>query len=109
MARRVSVIKHATDEVQGEGSFVTMTALKVSEIRALRKANADEGELDAFAEGLAMIATHVIAWDWVDDNGDELPLPGVDPEVMDKLTHQEADLLSDLLTGDVETKNSESK
>jgi len=110
MAKRVSVIKHDTEVVQGEGSFVTMTALKVSEVRVLRKMSKSEAkDSDGFDEGLALIAAHVIDWDWVDDNGNELPLPAVDPSVMDLLTHQEADVLSDLLTGDAESKNSESK
>ena len=118
MAKRVSVVRHDTEAVQGEGSFVVMTSMKVSEVKELRKANkaaekaekeGEASEFDDFAQGLAMIAAHILDWDWVDDEGDALDLPKDNPSVVEKLTHQEADFLSDLLTEGVDTKNSDSK
>jgi len=98
MAKRVSVIKYNTDEVQGEGSFVVLSALKVKEIRELRQQGKKKG-FDAFEGGIQLLAQHVVDWDWVDDEGEPLPLPKSDLGVVDLLTNDEAELLSILLTG----------
>lgn len=109
MARRVSVVKHDTEEVQGEGSYVVLSALKVKEIRVLRQQAKSEGEdkgaVDPFEGGLEILSAHIIDWNWVDDDGDLLPLPKDSPDVVGELTNDEAEFLSNLLTGDGESKN----
>lgn len=112
MARRTSVRRYDTEEVQGEGSFVVLSSMKVKEVRALRLASKqakaageDDGDA-AFEGGLKILADHIVDWDWVDDGDKPLPLPKDDPNVVDELTNDEADFLSDLLTdGGQETKN----
>lgn len=106
MARRTSVRKHSSEEVQGEGSFVVLSSLKVDEVRALRKADKDDKDFDAFEGGMKILAQHIVDWDWVDDDGTLLPLPKESPDVVGQLTNEEADFLSELLTtSSVASKN----
>lgn len=114
MSKRVSVIKYETDLVQGEGSYVVLSALKVREIRALRQKGkeaekAEEAGEDtddaAFEGGLKILSEHVVDWNWVDDEEKDLPLPKDDPDIIDDLTNDETEFLSDLLTGGKEVKN----
>lgn len=104
MPKRRSVRKYPCDEVQGEGSYVVLSGVKVKEIRAARKISEEEG-LDDFEAGISLLARHVVKWNWVDDEGNELPLPKNDPDVINELTSQEADLLVKFLMGESETKN----
>lgn len=94
MAKRTSIVKHETDEFQGEGSFVVLSAMKVREVRELRRLDDDA---DGFEIGIQMLADHIIEWNWVDDEGESLPLPKDDPEAIGRLTNSEADFLSELL------------
>lgn len=103
MPKRVSVRRFETDEVQGEGSYVVLTSLKVKEVRWLRQQSKDK-DFDAFEGGLKLLVQHILKWNWVDDHGEALPLPSVDPSVVDNLTNDEADYLSELLI-DAESKN----
>lgn len=106
MAKRRSVVTHKSDEVQGEGSFVVTTAVKVKEIRQIRK-HAKDTDFDEFEGGIALLAKHVIKWNWVDDEGKPLPCPKDDPKVIDELTNEESEFLVGLLMGGKEeAKNS---
>lgn len=96
MAKRTSVRKFSTEEVQGEGSYVILSSLTVNEVRELRKKGKDE-DFDAFEGGIDLLTAHILKWDWVDNEGKPLPLPKNDPTVVGQLTHEEADFLSDLL------------
>jgi hypothetical protein len=84
MAQRVSTRKVLSDEVQGEGSYVTLRALPYSMISA--RAGIDQ---DDFAQVLkfneTFLASVVVDWNWVDDDGNPLPLPADDPGVVEKL------------------------
>jgi hypothetical protein len=73
----------ASEQVQGEGSWVEVREIKYGEYKRARKLAADGGgeELDD-----QMIRDHVAAWNWVDDADQELPLPSADPAVIDDLT-----------------------
>jgi len=99
MAKRTSLKKRDTSEVQGEGSYVVLSSLTVKEVRKARKVGRDP-ECDAFEEGIKLLARHIVAWDWVDDEGKPLPLPKDSPGVMDELTNEESELLANLLIGD---------
>ena len=109
MATRLSTTRFESEEVQGEGSFVVLKAIKVSEVRELRnksKAAKESGEeFDFFEEGLKMLAGRVLDWDWVDDEGNLLEKPSDNPEVVDELTEAEASFIIDLLLGGKEAKN----
>jgi len=106
LGKRTTVRKFPTDEVQGEGSYVVLSSLKVAEVRALRKMAGVDG-VDTFEEGIKLLQQHVVAWNWADDFGKALPLPKDDKTVIDRLTNEEAELLSGLLTTAVGSKNSE--
>jgi hypothetical protein len=96
--KRQSVKRHKSDEVQGEGSFVVTTAVKVREIRQIRKHAGDE-DFNAFEGGIALLSKHVVKWNWVDDEGNPLPCPKEDPKVIDELTNEESEYLVGLLMG----------
>ena len=98
MPKRQSVKTHKSDEVQGEGSFVVTTEVKVKEIREIRKAAKDK-DYDDFEGGIKLLAEHVVKWNWVDDEGKDLPCPKEDPTVIDELTNQESEFLVGLLMG----------
>ncbi len=115
MPKRQSVKRHSTVEVQGEGSYVILTSVKVREIRELRKVigddpedvkKLDENEIDKFEEGLNLVTRHIKEWNWVDDNDVAMPLPKDDPATVDELTSEETEFLTGLLMGTkTETKN----
>lgn len=106
MPKRMTVKKYATEEVQGAGSYVKLSAIKVKEIKALRKrANDQDSEFDVFGMGMSLVAEHVLDWNWVDDDGEPLPAPQESPEVLDELTSDEANLIARLLMGEDEAKN----
>lgn len=98
MAKRTSVVTHKSDEVQGEGSFVVTTAVKVKEIRQIRK-NATDPKYDDFEGGIGLLAAHIVKWNWVSDEGKPLPCPKDDPKVIDELTNEESEFLVGLLMG----------
>lgn len=105
MAKRRSVRRHKSDEVQGEGSFVVTTAVKVKEIREIRK-HSEDPDFDDFEGGIGLLAKHIVKWDWVNDEGDPLPCPKDDPSVIDELTNEESAYLVGLLMGEKdEAKN----
>ena len=105
MPKRQSVKKHDASVVQGEGSFVITTAVKVKEIREIRKHAADE-DFDDFEGGIALLAKHIIKWNFVDDEGNPLSCPKDDPTVIDDLTNEESEFLVGLLMGEKgESKN----
>ena len=122
MAKRQTVKRHETPEIQGEDSFVVVTGIKVRDIRKLRKMVRNEGlqerneehrekgepeeePIDEFEESLKLIAKHVADWDWVDDDGEPLLVPKEHPEVMDELTNEEAVFLTELMIGKDAAKN----
>lgn len=98
MPKRRRVVRHASNEVQGEGSWVITAALNVAEMRAFRK-RADEEDFDAFELGVEVLKTHVYEWNWVDDDDKPFPQPKDDPEVIDLLTDAEVDFLSARIQG----------
>ena len=98
----MTVRRYETEEVQGEGSYVVLSSLKVGEVRKLRKQS--DGEGDEVLAGLKMLSTHILEWNWVDDNDKDLPLPKGKIAVMDELTNEEVELLSELLIGGNEKK-----
>ncbi len=104
MVKRVSRRRVSTEEVQGEGSYVVVTGVKVREIKALRK-TAQDPNFDIFVGGLKLLQEHIVEWNWVDDEGDPLLCPKDDPDVIDELTEEEATFLSRILTGEEEAKN----
>lgn len=99
MPKRQSIRTLPSIEVQGEDSWVTV---KYPDVKFMRKSmSAREGELaDKFEAGLDVIKTHVLDWNWVDDDGNSLPSPKDDPTVVDQLTSMEIQWLAGHLNPD---------
>ena len=136
MPKRLSSRTVKSDEVQGEGSEVTLTGLKVYEMKEqrlaaeeaknkataynkqlrkhkkLQEANPDLDDLDPYTTkynvmdaGIETLKKHILAWNWVDDDGEPLPQPQEDSDVFDKLTDDEVAFLIDHMMGIEEVKN----
>jgi len=98
---RQSVRKIDTEALQGKGSYVVLSGLKVSEVKEMQT-KAEAEDYDAFSGGLEIVARHIKDWNWEDDDGNALPLPSEDADVMGKLTMQETEFLSKQLLGQTE-------
>jgi hypothetical protein len=104
MPQRKSVRTVDASEVQGEGAYVKVSAVKVKEIKELRAARTKDS-LDSFQGGLDLVSAHVLEWNFVDDEGEPLPQPAEKPEVVDELTEEEATFIVLALTNSEEQKN----
>lgn len=103
MAKRISTKKFSTAEVQGDGSFVILSSVKVGEQRDYFEQKDDE-DFDKIEWGVELLIKHIVDWNWVDDDGEPLPLPKDDPDVIDELTNAESELIAKLLVSS-DTKN----
>jgi len=63
MSKRKSVRTYTSEEVQGEGSKVVLSSVKVREIRRLRKLG-DTPDFDEFEGGIELLAKHIVSWNW---------------------------------------------
>lgn len=106
MPKRQNLRRFPSEEVQGEDSYVVVSRLTVGEAREadrLRKAD----DTDSFEAISKFYRDHVHAWNWVDDDGEPLPLPKDDPAVIDMLTDREFEFVAECLAGsEEERKNS---
>ena len=100
MKRRTRIISSV--EIQGEGSFVVVSSLTVGDIRAIRARSEDS---DPYIENIKMVMDHVEEWNWADAEGNPLPSPQKvlkNQNLLDSMTDEEMDFLSDAVTGKVE-------
>lgn len=103
--KRKRIVRYPSDEVQGEGSWVLVARLTVAEMREVRKQQKAK-DADLFELGVALMKSHVKEWNWVDDEGEPLPFPKDQPEIIEDLSDPESAFLSDRIRGsDAETKN----
>ena len=93
MPQRQRVKQIKSEEVQGADSWVKIRKPTVGEARELL-GNTELG---------AKFQQVVLAWNWVDDNGDPLPQPSEVPDITDLLTADEITFINGALTGT--TKN----
>jgi hypothetical protein len=100
VAQRLSVKTVPSVEVQGEGSWVKLRAVTVGEaedMRSLADLPEDENSPEYRAKQddiFKKLATIVIEWDWVDDDGTPLPCPPKDWTVFKRLTTDEMAFLN---------------
>ena len=96
MPERINKLLKRIDsaEVQGEGSYVLMKSPTISDIR--------EGTLPDTTDrtasmdfGVGLLGKLVKEWNWVDDNGDPLPVPS--EAVIKDLPYVEIKFLMDAL------------
>lgn len=122
MPKRKRLVRFPSDEIQGKGSWVIVAKLTVEEMREIRKTRkvlkAREVEVDRAAKageepkaggeaiqddlfelGVSVLKSHVKEWNWVWDNGDDMPQPKDDPSVIDKLTDPESTFLTVCIQG----------
>jgi len=95
MAKKSTLVRITSDEVQGEGSYVTLRKPNWQVMRSIMKAQAssasdvDLGVMALEAAFPAMIAD----WNWTKTDGDNseylLPLPAQDASVIDQLDFEE--------------------
>jgi hypothetical protein len=105
MPQRKNVRRIPSPGVQGDDSWIEVSRLTVGEARDADRFRTD-GEGDSFHAVLELYQKHVVGWNWVDDDGEPLPLPGDDPGVVEALTDLEFSFVGDCLAGnEVEQKN----
>lgn len=97
---RISSVKIDASSVQGEGAFILWRRITWGERKALQE-TAKEGKL----QPLEVLVTYLEDWNWVDGNGDPMPLPKT-VEELDPLFDEEIEFLADVaakaLTGRLE-------
>ena len=81
------------DEVMGEGSYAVISSPSISDLRKITemsngKAENVEGD-NALEIGKMILEEMILEWNWVDDDGEPLPLPKDHPDGMDILNLQE--------------------
>lgn len=104
MPQRKAIRRVATPEVQGEDSWVEVRRLQVGEWLALQTNGAEMTQAASTRQGLDVLASHVVGWNWVDDDGKPLPQLTADPTVLEKLTDEETLCLMRLLQGPSEAQ-----
>ncbi len=98
-----------TEEVQGDGSFVKIKNLSISELIALT--NTQDGKTLSKEESaqiaLDVLNVMIVDWNWVDDDDNPLPIPAQTPGVIKDLPFQETNFLLEKtgVTGLFDTKN----
>jgi hypothetical protein len=65
--RQAATFRASTEDVQGAGSWVELRKITYGTRRRFQ-----DGEVNA----LDIIADHLVAWNWVDGDGEPLPQPG---------------------------------
>lgn len=103
---RQNIKRVASEAVQGEGSWVSVKALTLGESKQIA------AEVEAAADNQAvrialterLIQDRVVAWTWVDDEGNDLPLPKDSPDVVDMLTTDEVLFLGRAINGSIDPK-----
>ncbi len=100
MAKRLAVYTVPSDEVQGEGSYVKIRAVTRGEAKELTRVLEGLSQAERIARDDQFLADHIYDWNWVDDDGNPLPLPSQDISVLDRLTVQESTFLAECITGE---------
>lgn len=108
MPERKKTVKLASVRAQGKDSWVELIPLTVKGSREYRRTyEAAETVDEREALVLAELRAHIVAWNWVDEDGKPLPSPQDNPEVLEGLTSREVAYLRDALNGgdELELKN----
>lgn len=97
---RISSVKIDASSVQGEGAFIVWRRITWGERKALQEA-AKKGEL----QPLEVLVTYLEDWNWVNSNGEPMPIPKT-VEELNPLFDEEIEFLADVaakaLTGRLE-------
>lgn len=119
MAQRQGSVRVPSDDVQGEGSFVVVRKIGYAQKQLASRMLADacggrlprrpdeaEERFTASTEFLTgnddftrqLLTENVLAWNWVDDDGQALPLPRAGG-VIERLTDDEVTFLARAIQG----------
>jgi hypothetical protein len=83
----------ATDDVQGEGSYVKIKMLSLKQVMDKAGIGGGQDEQAAADAMLDVLDEMVVDWNWVDDDDNPLPLPADAPGTIASLPFQEANYL----------------
>jgi hypothetical protein len=98
MPKRKNIRRVPSDAVQGPDSWVEVSRPLFGDGRRARSTDAtDEKSSDDYARDF--LASHILDWNWVDDGGQPLPQVKEDASVLEKLTDQEIDFITEAISG----------
>lgn len=104
MAKRQNVMRLDSAHVQGEDSWVEVRRPTVGErLESLSKEQGLDGRF-LFDSNSQEVCTFVIAWNWVDDEGQPLPTPKDQPDIYKALTTDEISFLLEAVWGSASTR-----
>lgn len=83
MPRMTQTRRIDTESVQGEGSWVDATSPRVREVRRCAVGGQE------YESALALLTAHIVGWNWTDEEGNALPIPSEDENVVDDMTQDE--------------------
>ena len=90
MSKRQSIVKIDASSVQGEGAYILWRRMTWGERREVAK-DIREDKVDV----IAMLLDLLQDWNWVDADGEKLPLPQVADD-LEKLYDEEVSFLADV-------------
>lgn len=90
--KRLSSVKIDASSVQGEGAFILWRRITWGERKTLQE-TAKQGEL----QPLEVLVTYLEDWNWVDINGDPMPIPKT-VEELNPLFDEEIEFLASVAT-----------
>jgi len=118
MPQRASVRTFDTSDVQGDGSWIKLRPMTLGEVLSLQgDAEEQRGFLYRLGrflgrllrkrpspsqlarQNMTTVIRYVRGWNWVDDEGNPMPLPSDDPRVLDRLTMAEMQCITDCVNG----------
>lgn len=99
-----------TPEVQGPDSYIVLRTLRRGDATLedlLEGAGGSASLSDSMSFNDKVVTACLVEWNWVDDDGEPLPLPSDDPEVLNRLYAPEYQLLVQRVTDgiNVQLKN----
>jgi hypothetical protein len=105
--RKTTRRKFPSTEVQGADSWIVIKMPTWGELKELKRllSQADEDDDAAQAASEAherMMIEKILDWNWVDDDGNLLPLPSENAAVLNALTGDEMIFIAEALRGDIE-------
>lgn len=94
MPKRNNLVRHSSEEVMGEDSFVLLRRVSWGEAKRRNWLSGKRGDMAVTTDMADDVVTYcVVDWNWVDDDGHPLPIPSVKPEVVDELTLEETSFI----------------
>lgn len=89
MPQRNALRRIDASSVQGEGAYIVVRPLRVGEVRDIRQHGETMSDDERRALDNTLLQQNVVEWNWVDDDGNLLPLPSVEPSVIAEMTQEE--------------------